>query len=165
MVGNYIVFLTFSLLIDPFSLSSSCHEGKNCPLSRSIFQLSGCPSFTPNSVFSGQSQSTYESHKSCSLAPHLYTYHIMLWMLSIHQKDKKTTIVSASYNNDAVTVFSMENCGHRQFYNSAPTWMHKPQYIFDASLSSKRKKCLEWDPDNLFLIGILLALGNKHSVL
>jgi hypothetical protein len=41
MVGNYIVFLTFSRLIDPFSLSSSCHKGKNRPLSRSIFQLSG----------------------------------------------------------------------------------------------------------------------------
>ncbi len=164
MVGNYIVFLTFSLLIDLFSLSSSCHEGRNYPLSRRICHLSGYPSFTLNSVFSGQSQSTYESHKSLSLAPHLYTYHIMLWMLSIDQRDKKTTIVSASYNNDAVTAFSTENCGHRQFYNSAPTWMHKPQYTCDVSLSSKRKKCLEWDPDNLFLIGILQGLGNKHSV-
>ena len=59
MVGNYIVFLTFSLLIDPFSLSSSCYEGRNRPLSRGICHLSGYPSFTPNSVFSGQSQSTY----------------------------------------------------------------------------------------------------------
>ena len=43
MVGNYIVFLTFFLLIDPFSLSSSCHEGKNRPLTRGICHLSRHP--------------------------------------------------------------------------------------------------------------------------
>ena len=37
MVGNYIVFLAFSLLIDPFSLSSSCHEGRNLPLQEVFF--------------------------------------------------------------------------------------------------------------------------------